>query len=154
MDTIIKTNISKDDLRIFNNWRLFFQVNCLSELCTVDGSSVNKIFMEYPRDEVEINMLKPSRSKLKWTCQPRPGKKSFNIWTRTLRKCFNISSRGNINVNLGAWYHECATQTNEWLAYHCVTKCSVIITETPGQYREYIPTKSRSNSSTISPNST
>jgi hypothetical protein len=80
-------------------------------------------------------------------------KESFNIWTRTLWKCFNISSKGKINVNLGAWYHKRITQTNEWLAYHCVTKCSFIITETPGQYREYTPTKSRSNSSTISSNS-
>jgi hypothetical protein len=44
MEEVLKQDPSIEKYRLFNNWRLYFQINNLSEMTTMDGTSIRPEF--------------------------------------------------------------------------------------------------------------
>lgn len=78
-------------LRLVDNWRLYFQVNCLSDIFE---ASVNKIQQSYLKQYRTYNMISLSNStctKLIWQQQQLPSDdKGFKIWIKWLKQCFGL----------------------------------------------------------------
>jgi hypothetical protein len=79
-----KYGLSKSELCILNNWRLLYQVNFLSELCTTDGTQIRPSYTTYPTDKPHNGW----QSKIRWPNQNKPDAKSFQLWKRSLKNCF------------------------------------------------------------------
>jgi hypothetical protein len=79
MERVLSTNMSKDNIRTFNNWRLYYQVINLSEITTMDGSKIQEIFLL----KKEAKQYKPT-SKIRWPIQAMPHINTFILWKQTI----------------------------------------------------------------------
>jgi hypothetical protein len=111
MDEVIKCGAMPPELRTFNNWRMFFQVNCLSEICNAEGTKIAQFYMTFP-NENNIN----HKSKLQWPHQEKPSKKSFSTWTNVLRSTFDTNGINGLQAPLGPWITNDMTRHVEWAA--------------------------------------
>jgi Reverse transcriptase (RNA-dependent DNA polymerase) len=82
----------------FNNWRLYFQANTLSNITNNSGTKIEEVY--FKRREV-INFR--SNSTLNWPIQQQPSLCTFRIWVNTLRMITNFSDTGELHQHLGAW---------------------------------------------------
>jgi hypothetical protein len=66
-------------IQVINNWRVFFQVNLLSDIVTADGSKICIEYLAYsPNDSSPSH---PERtSNLHWPRQGKPSLRSFPYW--------------------------------------------------------------------------
>lgn len=107
--------LTKSELRLINNWRIYFQVNYLSEICNPEGNKIQKCFL---KSTSGLTMNQDNESSLRWPVQKRPGKKGFGIWMKCLQYCFNMQSNGRITHNLGNWKSLNITQQySKWQYY-------------------------------------
>jgi hypothetical protein len=89
------------ELRLINNWRIFFQVSTLAELCNPEGASIQQCYIRTPTRQ---DLRKVHRSTLQWPNQGIPGKRGFSLWLKCLRLSFNMHPRsGRINYIFGKW---------------------------------------------------
>jgi RNase H len=88
MDLVDTLDISVTNKRIFNNWRLYFQINNLSELTNSQGTHILGKFLS----KYNVNEYKPT-STLKY----------FTIWINTLRLITGIDKAGKLPTKLGKW---------------------------------------------------
>jgi hypothetical protein len=98
MDALIEIDMSKTDKKIFNNWRMFFQVCNLSNLTDHTGKKLHPWF--YQRQAV-INFI--PNSNINWPRQQQPSMTTFRIWVNTLRRIVQFANNGEITPHLGAW---------------------------------------------------
>jgi hypothetical protein len=127
------------ELRAFNNWRLFFQVNCLSEICNAEGTKIAKCYLTFPITDIHHH-----KSKLSWPHQGKPSKKSFPVWLKILRLTFNINGMNGLPQPLGPWKIEEMKRHVEWAAYYDNGNKLVAIPATNSNgYKQYNPTAIR-----------
>ncbi len=124
MDEVINLNLSKTDKKIFNNWRLFFQVISLSDILREDGNSIDGFFTQIPTTRNNNRW----KSNLSWPNQKQPHKRYFSIWTNTIEYLFNKSrSVQSIYTSKNDWLHHPKMSRNQWETYfskaqNCVYK--------------------------------
>jgi hypothetical protein len=98
MDKVAMLQIPNWTKRLFNNWRLFFQVESLSDITTLDGENIdgrysNKKFVkEYT-----------STSKTRWPNQQHPNVKFYSTWWKIIKTIVDCDSKGRLRVPLGLW---------------------------------------------------
>jgi hypothetical protein len=115
MTEFLKLGLSNNQLRKINNWRLYYQVNTLMEICNPEGTRIQNCFFKKPSS---VNQPPVNSSNLKWPRQEIPGKKGFSLWLTCLRSCFNMDHSGRINHRFGKWLkYDALTTTNSWLLY-------------------------------------
>jgi hypothetical protein len=85
-------------VRIFNNFRLFYRVNCLSEMTNSLGSHIESKFLT----KYGLDTYCPT-SILHWPNQLAPDKKYFNVWINILRRITGVDKNGKIKKALGPW---------------------------------------------------
>jgi hypothetical protein len=93
-------NLDFTKLKLINNWRIFFQVATLAELCNTEGTLIKKCFRVQPLGK-RIDKVNPSC--IIWPCQSEPGKRGFNLWKKAISLCFNVTNNVRINQNFGKW---------------------------------------------------
>ena len=77
MDDAISSGFTPEDTRGINRVCLFLKVECLSDICTPDGTRINdSIWDDLPTI--------PSRTHKLWPCQAPPGPSSVKAWRRFL----------------------------------------------------------------------
>jgi hypothetical protein len=136
LDEISKCGATTRAMKTFNNWRMFFQINCLSEICNVEGTKIQPEYMTYPTTDFK----KQSRSKITWPNQQKPGRKSFRTWILLLRSIININGINQLTNPLGSWNMENLQETTDWAAYYNNTNNLIAIPMMRGtdEYRQYI----------------
>lgn len=75
---------TKAELIILNNWRIYYKVILLSDICFASGKGIQPIFMEYNHSTLK----RQSSSLLNWPIQGKPDENSFKIWKQYLKQCF------------------------------------------------------------------
>jgi hypothetical protein len=104
------------ELKLVNNWRTFFQVSTLAELCNPEGTRIQQCFLNKPH-RGKFNKENPSN--LRWPSQREPGKRGFALWLKCLRLCFQHHNNGRINHNFGSWVDTNTIRIiNEWQFYY------------------------------------
>lgn len=86
MDTLSTKNISTNHLRIFNNWRIYFQVIRLSDLTNSKGDKVQPKYMQCRSSSIITSQV----SRQQWPRQNCQDNKSFNIWRKLLQTNFSV----------------------------------------------------------------
>jgi hypothetical protein len=111
MSEFVSLGFSQQELRLINNWRLFFRVNTLAEICNPEGTRIQDCFLRIPTKSF-TNQVNPSN--LQWPNQGLPGKKGFSLWLKSLRMSFNTFN-GRINHKFGNWKESTIiTKNNSW----------------------------------------
>jgi hypothetical protein len=111
MSEFMTLGLTQNELRLINNWRIFFQVNTLAEICNPEGTKIQECYLKQPT-QLYINKISPST--LQWPNQGIPGKRGFSFWLKCLRLSFNMY-KGRINHKFGAWKRsDILTKTNSW----------------------------------------
>jgi hypothetical protein len=100
MTEFLTLGLTQAELRLLNNWRLFFQVNTLAKLCNPEGTRIRECFIKAPTINFSNQI---SRSMIHWPNQGIPGKRGFSLWLKCLRVCFHMAPKGRINHKFGKW---------------------------------------------------
>jgi hypothetical protein len=98
MDKVNKLNITTTTKQIFNNWRIYFQVDSCSDITQPNGNKIYEHFLTR-----KGATLYKSTSKLKWPTQEMPGIKHFSVWVNIIKTITKSSKTGNLKNNLGPW---------------------------------------------------
>jgi ribonuclease HI len=155
MEVAVDNNMSINDLVIFNNWRLYFKVLRLSDICNAEGSEIFQMYLNFP-DNWDPEKDSASTTSMIWPCQGRPEKSYFNIWRKTIKSCFKNFSKGGFGKKLGEWYIPIGTETR-WKAYIKPTTYETWMPITTGAlkgfYKQTIPESARANVAIIPINS-
>jgi exonuclease III len=122
-DKVIMDNHSSDPnqrLQVINNWRLFFQVNTLSDMTTADGLKLCSVYLTYP--STDVTPLHPERStNLSWPVQGKPSQRSFCYWKHHILTLANSDRFGNLRTKLGDW-NSTLSSDNRWQSYYASKK--------------------------------
>jgi hypothetical protein len=111
MSEFVSLGFSQQELRLINNWRIFFRVNTLAEICNPEGTRIQDCFLKVPTKSF-TNQVNPSN--LQWPNQGLPGKRGFSLWLKSLRMSFNMLN-GRINHKFGEWKESAIiTKNNSW----------------------------------------
>ena len=118
--------LSKNQIRYVLNWRLFFQVQTLSDICNAKGDIILDIYLKYPSSD-NIKTLRPDRiSRVEWPYQPHPTSKStFSLWVRCLRQCFLHQSGNKLRQPLANWTVSPYRSLSRWQSYYDPTSKSL-----------------------------
>lgn len=110
-------NLPPRELRICNNWRLFFQALTLSDIVTpADGRFIQDrywIVSVATNDRGHYHQ----KSKLNWPFQPAPDRSTFNYWKKCIKLAFNLRNRQQLPIPLGNWMISPQTSVNQWEYY-------------------------------------
>jgi hypothetical protein len=98
MDIVTKLNMVKSKLQIFNNWRIYYQVDSIADVTNANGDCLQDQFINR-----KLALSYKSTSRLHWPQQAMPCIKSFSIWSDTIKQIIGTSTNGNLKVKLGAW---------------------------------------------------
>jgi hypothetical protein len=112
MDEVSKLNIPTSQVRIFNNWRLYFRVSNIAHLTNISGSKIQQCYL----NERLINK-KENATKLLWPKQQAPEFSTFRIWRQILATIVKFDNKGKLKVKLGNW------EINPW---YCININSAI----------------------------
>jgi hypothetical protein len=111
MDTLVTKSIPKKHLRIFNNWRIYFQVIRLSDMTNARGDKLDQKYVQYNASTNHSNQT----SRLQWPRQDKPNKKSFAIWKKILQQHFSVETTGRLSgYNLGSWLIDHHDMDRKW----------------------------------------
>lgn len=92
--------LSKSQLKHVYNWRLYFQVQTLSDLTTASGDKILPMYLHFLTQDI----VRPRRSKIQWPFQTRPQcKSSFQQWARCICASFLQGRTTNLTRPLGKW---------------------------------------------------
>jgi ribonuclease HI len=98
MDQVNKLNIPTNTKQIFNNWRIFFQVDTLADIVNCSG---DQILQQFINRKYLLSYI--STSKLNWPQQQMPNEKLFSTWCSILRTITNSNKNGQILEKLESW---------------------------------------------------
>jgi hypothetical protein len=112
MSVDLQQYLTSKETKIFNNTRLFLQVNNLAEITNNEGTFIHPQFVTQtpPKHRITINGI----SKLGWPAQPPPNRRMWRVWKKGLRIYCHPSST-ILKERLGHWLPACNTQ-RQWLA--------------------------------------
>ena len=147
MDKFLTLQFTTPEIRLINNWRVFFKVMYLSEICSPDGLKIQSCFFKRPLGN-KINAT--HQSALRWPNQPEPGKKGFSLWIKCLRTCFNTTSCGRINHNFGNWISSDQLRTTTKCKIYYQSSTSLIFRIHEDSITSSFPSKVMSSSAHLS----
>jgi hypothetical protein len=98
MDEVTSLNISPDNLRTFNNWRMYFQVCTLSQITNMEGNVIQSSYSKKKECQTHI-----SNSILRWPIQLMPSISIFHVWLNILNQILPFSVTGKLQEQLGCW---------------------------------------------------
>jgi hypothetical protein len=143
MKAFINKGIPMSELVILNNWRLYFKVTFLFEVCVAEGDRINPFFLKYPTGDHNNG----AESRWIWPEQSMPGYKSFTLWRRHLKMTFCVN--GNRIKALGNWNMQRVLATQQRVVcYHHSTQ-SVYIYAQDNVYRKYDAVQTRPNTAVL-----
>jgi ribonuclease HI len=143
MTEFLSLGLNKAELRLINNWRIYFQVTTLAELCNPEGKRIRECFIKIPTRPFSNQI---NRSTLQWPKQGIPGKRGFSLWLKCLRSCFNMANNGRIHYQFGKWApSEIISKNNSWNHFFQVSSGALFSKSKDGYY--YISPESRKKSS-------
>ena len=115
MEAAGKLQFTSKEMRTINNWRMFFQVISLSDICDGYGNKILDSYIQYGK----IHTWHQTReSTLKWPLQGCPGKESFKIWRKFITQAFRMQENGIIGKKLEAWVVPTEKQHTIWSTYY------------------------------------
>jgi ribonuclease HI len=122
MDKIIQLDITKTMKQIFNNWRIYYQVDSISDVSNIKGNRIEEKFLTIAGASSYI-----SNSVRKWPNQQIPSLQTFPLWAKLLQEISDSSADGNIS-NLGSWVVDPKT-SRTYTAYRHSTNDFIIMQE-------------------------
>jgi hypothetical protein len=99
MDELAKHDISPSEKKIFNNWRLYFRVTTLAQVCNNAGEFVKMEYLNY-----YSAISQPRIRHEKWPNQKHPAITKFGIWRRIILQIANCNGLGKLRRPMGEWY--------------------------------------------------
>jgi ribonuclease HI len=138
MSEFVSLGFNTAELRLINNWRLYFRVTTLAELCNPEGTRIRECFLKEPTSEY-VNEINPSA--LQWPNQGKPSKRGFKLWLKCLSSCFNVY-RGRINHKFGAWKDSAVLIKNNLWKHFIQSSSGSLFTRSKDSFY-YIPAESR-----------
>ena len=110
--------LSGNQLRYINQWRLYYQVQTLSDLTNARGDRILDIYLNQPTAP-HINQLRPDRkSKFDWPYQPPPTcTATFQLWKKTLKRGFLYANGTSLKQALGKWTTSSKSSQSVWHGY-------------------------------------
>ena len=117
MERAIQLYTDKNTLRQINNWRLYFQIIFLSDICNTWGTTILYEYRNYPTHH-HFNYQRSSN--LIWPNQGMPSVKCFKVWIRFLKEAFGANIQGQLRKSwvLGKWLVRQSQSLNTWAAYY------------------------------------
>jgi Reverse transcriptase (RNA-dependent DNA polymerase) len=112
MDVADQMNLIPAYKKYINNWRLFFQVNLLSDLCNQEGTHILPLYYNIKQTERHH----PDRSSLlNWPVQPMKGN-GGRYWREFLSNFIpgHKSANGKLKTALGPWIVPSCKQDSSW----------------------------------------
>jgi hypothetical protein len=109
------------DLKVLNNWRLYYKVIFFSKICYPSGKSIQPIYLNYNHD---LNLY----SKLNWPIQDKPNEVSFAIWRKYIKTCFITPSNTHIPP-LGVWDLQAVLGTSPQQCYFSPAHNNIYISQ-------------------------
>jgi hypothetical protein len=95
MDAPMLSTLSWKEQILINCCRIYLQVECISDICSADGSRILEDW-KFANDDP------PSHSTKSWPRQGDPGEEAWHIWRSFLEKAFGTTS-GRLKLKLGSW---------------------------------------------------
>jgi hypothetical protein len=128
---LTKTTI-RADLKVLNNWRLYFKVIFFSEICFPSGIAIQPQYLTYNHDL----SCTQSTSNLIWPNQGKPNETSFSIWRKYIKLCFINPSNGRIPP-LGKWDLEAVLSSSPLKCYFNTSEHAIYIQQPAAGYNMY-----------------
>jgi hypothetical protein len=122
------------NLIILNNWRLYFKVYRLSDICNAEGNKILKQYLTFPSCETNDRC---NETNLQWPFQMRPNREYFNAWKRTTISCLESSTTESIRRKLGEWITPINRSQQNLKAYVHIPIEEVFIPITEGALKGY-----------------
>ena len=108
MDAAVRSGLTDDEIKKINRCWIFLRAECLSDICTADGSSI----LDGAIDCSENTRISATDF---WPRQPRPGKQNRKAWSNfILGMCVDGTTR--LRNSLGRWTRSPSRQ--QWNAYY------------------------------------
>jgi Reverse transcriptase (RNA-dependent DNA polymerase) len=102
MDEMIDIDHTKQDIRIFNNFRIYLKVITLSDLVNYSGTHIQKQYIDK-----NAMLAHTPKSDIKWPNQLLPSLYYFNTWMKGLESFIKFDkSTGKLYKPLGMWIVE------------------------------------------------
>jgi hypothetical protein len=130
-------------IQVINNWRVYFQVNLLSDIVTADGTKICKEYLTHPTQD-SIPCHPERKTNLQWPRQGKPSQRSFPYWKFHILNLANSDQQGKLRKHLGHW-NPVISNDNSWQYYYHPT--GGLFFQDTQKFRVYEPT-SRHRSST------
>jgi hypothetical protein len=136
MDEILKLEMTKQDIWIFNNWRIFFQVFNLSDITTQQGTHIRAQYLSKSSSTARLG-----RHDLKWPNQERPNNKYFGIWVRGIITIANLVDDNKLGTSLGEWINQTrdiSQQTQSPFMLHKNNQIIAILDDNTNQWHQHL----------------
>jgi Reverse transcriptase (RNA-dependent DNA polymerase) len=145
MESFKKLCLSRSALKELNNWRMYYQVIFLSELCFATSKGIQPYFMEYNHE----NNPCQNRSTLNWPVQAKPDENSFKLWRRSIKAAF-INKYNNHISNLGQWNLPAVLQYAPRLAYYQHSEHTIYLASSSSTFTKHPANETSRTSATFS----
>jgi hypothetical protein len=124
MDQLMEYNVSEPIKIIFNNWRLYYQVNTLSDMTNCYGDRIQEKFLK--RNHI---LSYTSDSTLRWPNQEPPDGQYYRIWIKYIQLVTNCDSTGRLVNKLGTWLRHHTTGERRYCHLLHASGRSIITTD-------------------------
>jgi hypothetical protein len=113
MTAFRKMKATRAELIILNNWRIYYKVILLSEICFTSGKGIQLCFLEYNHSPI----TRQSSSNVNWPMQGNQDERSSKVWKRFIKQCF-INPDNHQLPPLGPWNTTEVNMTTPRLGYY------------------------------------
>ena len=101
------TDISGNDLRLFNICRIYNQVELISDVITADGKNIRRQMWTGHQEQLERD------TRFDQLSQPRPTEKAWKLWRHMLQNLLHTNQYGKLNISLPG-----LQDTHDWKWYY------------------------------------
>lgn len=124
----IRPKLSKNQIRYCNNWRVYYNVILVSDICNAKGDEVLEKYLTNPNVSPFDHLLTPQTRKTSWQNQPHPKSiATFQFWTSCITKTLLNKSSRKLRLPLGKWLMTPEKSQSVWTAYFASDRQSVTI---------------------------
>jgi hypothetical protein len=95
---VVDIDIPNNKKQIFNNWRIFFQVDSIADIVNLNGDEIQQ---NYTDKKLALHFK--TNSVLNWPKQAMPHLKTFTVWLTLIRQITGATRNGKICNKLGEW---------------------------------------------------
>jgi hypothetical protein len=104
---LTNTDISGNDLRLFNICRIYNQAELISDIITADGKNIRRQLWNGCHHQVDVD------ERFGKISQPRPSEKAWKTWRQVLQALFNTTQNGKLYIALPG-----IQDTSDWKWYY------------------------------------